>query len=157
MPLGIQKAACLAQDKRRSFIEGRRETLCAQSGQLLLILIWAHFTTAIFLALEDSLLTLIIEVGRSHGLHVGVSFPEIWLWLPVDGIIAQSWRFDIQLVVKIFGWSGQAKGCRRPASLRCKRSAGQRQNRPDVDCAPVCLLFNDWDPDLILRVLRVWI
>ena len=102
MPLGIQKAACLTQDKRRSFIEGRRETLCAQSGQLLLILIWAHFTTAIFLALEDSLLTLIIEFGRSHGLHVGVSFPEIWFRLPVDGIIAQFWRFVIQLVVKIF-------------------------------------------------------
>ena len=103
MPLGIQKAACLAQDKRRSFIEGRRETLCAQSGQLLLILIWAHLTTAIFLAPEDSLLTLIIEVGRSHGLHVGVSFPEIWLCLPVDGIIAQFLRFVIQLVVKFLG------------------------------------------------------
>jgi len=109
MPLGIQKAACLTQDKRRSFIEGRRETLHTQSGQLLLILIWAHFAKAIFLALEDSLLILTIEVGRSHGLHDGVSFLEIWLCLPVECIIAQFWRFVIQLVVKIFRVGGQGK------------------------------------------------
>ena len=55
------------------------------------------------------MLTLIIEVGRGHGLHGGVSSLEVWLCLPVKGIIAQFWWFVIQLVVKIFEFF-----CRKP-------------------------------------------
>ena len=76
-----------------------RSTWYQSNHILLLILIWAHFTKAIFLALEDSLPLAHIEDSGRDGLHGVIPFCRV-LFLASKGTIPHLFGFVIQLVVK---------------------------------------------------------
>ena len=76
-----------------------RSTWYQSNHVLLLILIWAHFTKAIFLALEDSLPLAHIEDSGRDGLHGVIPFCRV-LFLVSKGTIPHLFGFVIQLVVK---------------------------------------------------------
>ena len=75
-----------------------RSTWHQSNHILLLILIWAHFTKAIFLALEDSLPLAHIEDSGRDGLHDVI--PCRVSFLVSKGTIPHLFGFVIQLVVK---------------------------------------------------------
>ena len=89
-----------------------RSTWYQSNHILLLILIWAHFTKAIFLALEDSLPLAHIEDSGRDGLHGVIPFCRV-LFLVSKGTIPQLFWFVIQLVVKKKGQGVQRADSRQ--------------------------------------------
>ena len=104
--LRAKKPLAFYQDKRLHNSEREiqadqfiRSTWYQSNHILLLILIWAHFTKAIFLALEDSLPLAHIEDSGRDGLHGVIPFCVV-LFLVSKGTIPHLFWFVIQLVVK---------------------------------------------------------
>ena len=89
-----------------------RSTWYQSNHILLLILIWAHFTKAIFLALEDSLPLAHIEDSGRDGLHGVIPFCRV-LFLVSKGTIPHLFGFVIQLVVKKKGQGVQRADSRQ--------------------------------------------
>ena len=100
-PLAFDQDKRLHNSEREIQADQFIQSTWGQSNHiLLLILIWAHFTKAIFLALEDSLPLAHIEDSGRDGLHGVIPFCRV-LFLVSKGTIPHLYGFVIQLVVKI--------------------------------------------------------